>query len=65
MAMGERILLRLAKLKLKQVDLARLLDIAPSQVNRYVKGGRTPDGERLQALARVLKCKPSWLRNED
>lgn len=63
--MGERILKRLQKLKLSQAELARLLDVSPSQVQRYIKNGRTPEGERLLALARILKCKPSWLRNED
>lgn len=63
--MGKRIQERLAQLNLKQVELARLIGVAPSEVNRYVKGVRTPEGVRLHALARVLKVKPSWLRDED
>lgn len=63
--MGERILQRCRALKLRQVDLAALLHVSPTQINRYVKGRRRPDAERLQELARILKCKPSWLRNED
>jgi transcriptional regulator with XRE-family HTH domain len=65
MHVGHRIRKRREELKLKQAELARLIDVSPSQINRYEKGGRTPEGARLKALARVLKVKPSWLRNED
>lgn len=63
--MGERIRKRREEIGLSQAGLARLLDIAQTQVNRYERGERVPRGPRLQKIARILRCKASWLRDED
>jgi transcriptional regulator with XRE-family HTH domain len=62
---GHRIRSRREEMGLRQAQLARLLGLEQTQLSRYERTGRVPRDDRMKAIARILKCKVSWLRNED
>lgn len=49
---------------LKQNQVAKLLGVTPQAVGRWVRGEAFPEGERLEALAQLLKVAPAFLRSE-
>jgi transcriptional regulator with XRE-family HTH domain len=44
-----------------QANLARMLGIAISTLNKYERGHRTPDGRLLAKITETLHCDPAWL----
>lgn len=58
---GERISLALDALDIKQVDLARTLDVPPQQLNQVVSGER-PGKNLLDRIATALGVDVLWLR---
>lgn len=51
----------LQKRGMRQVDLARALDLPPSLINHYVKGNSMPNIETAVKLAQVLQVPVEWL----
>ena len=50
--------------RLKQNQVAKLLGVTPQAGGRWVRGEALPEGERLEALAQLLKVAPAFLRSE-
>ncbi len=46
---------------LTKVQLAALVDVAPSTVTKWCKGDQSPEAETFERLAVELKVKPEWL----
>jgi len=61
-SLAERVEDRMKALGLRQVDLARLCQIAPASVAQW-RNGRTKEiaGEKLLLAAAALQCSPKWL----
>jgi DNA-binding transcriptional regulator YiaG len=60
---GKRIRQRREELGLSQQQLARELRISRKLLNHYENNTRALSGPRLQAIARILKCEESRLRD--
>jgi transcriptional regulator with XRE-family HTH domain len=65
MSMAARITQARRKLGLKQVELARLLDIHPVNISQWEKGRTQPDRDRLPAVAKALETSVDWLMSGD
>lgn len=48
--------------KLRKIDLARAVDVAPATVTRWEQGGDTPTMENLHKIAAVLELGPDLER---
>ena len=61
-SLAERVEDRMKALALRQVDLARLCQVAPASVAQW-RNGRTKEisGETLLLAATALHCSPKWL----
>lgn len=59
--MAKRFTTVLQKRGMRQVDLARALDLPPSLINHYVKGNSMPSIETAVKLAQVLEVPVEWL----
>lgn len=58
---NKRILERRKNLNLTQTFIARAIGVSKASVSLWEKGDTSPKGEHLYALAKVLKCEPSWI----
>ena len=61
-SLAERVEQRMAQLSLRQVDVARLSQVAPASVAQW-RNGRTKaiTGNTLLLAAAALQCSPKWL----
>lgn len=61
-SLAERVDSRMQAVGLRQVDLARLCQVAPASVAQW-RNGRTKEitGETLLLAAAALQCSPKWL----
>lgn len=58
---NQRILERRKILGLTQPEIARAVGVSKVSVSQWEKGDTFPKGENLYALAKALKCEPSWI----
>lgn len=58
---NQRILERRKNLGLTQVQIASAIGVSKVSVSQWEKGDTFPKGENLYALAKALKCEPSWI----
>jgi len=61
MEISDRIKQRMAELGIKGVDITRVTGVSSGGVSQWVNGVTKPNGEKLLALSRVLRCNPEWL----
>lgn len=61
-SLAERVENRMKALSLRQVDVARMCQVAPASVAQW-RNGRTKEisGETLLLAAAALQCSPKWL----
>lgn len=55
------VLTRAGELGLSQADLARKLEMAPTQLSRLLRGGSSPTLAMIERFARALSVSPSSL----
>ena len=58
---GERIRARRKELKLTQKSLAKALKLSDVSISQWERDDSEPTGKNLFALAKVLKCSPTWI----
>jgi SOS-response transcriptional repressor LexA len=58
---NQRIQNRRKELKLTQLEVASAVGVSKASVSLWEKGDTFPKGENLYALAKILKCEPTWL----
>lgn len=56
---------RLYFLGLKQMDLAKQMNVSPPLINNWYLGYCKPDRDNMDRLARALECDPVWLQYGD
>ena len=61
MEISDRIQQRMSALGLKGVDITRETGVSSGGVSQWVNGLTKPNGEKLIALSKALKCEPDWL----
>lgn len=61
---GHRIRVRRAELEMTQGDLAQAIGVSQGQMSNLESGNRGMDLETLEAIAKVLKCRPVHLLQE-
>lgn len=59
--LGHRVLTRRKELKLTQRETAKLVGVAHVTISQWERDETQPTGTRLFALAKALKCSPTWL----
>ena len=58
---GKRLKMLRQKAQMRQEDLARLLDVAPSTIAMYESDQRKPDTEKLDKIATLFDCSADYL----
>lgn len=61
MDISDRIKERMRALGLKGVDITKATGVSSGGVSQWVNGVTKPNGEKLIALCKVLRCQPDWL----
>ncbi len=61
MTPGERIKLRRKELKHTQRNLASAVKVSHVTISQWESSDTTPGGRNLFALAKALKCSPTWI----
>ncbi|MEK9629868.1 MAG: helix-turn-helix domain-containing protein [Nitrospinota bacterium] len=59
--LNKRIIFARKSGKLKQNELAKILNVSLPTMNHYESGKRTPNSELLAQIAKTLECDPGWL----
>ena len=52
---------KMTALSLKAVQISKLTGASKGSVSQWVNGNAKPNGEKLIALSKALKCEPDWL----
>lgn len=61
LSIGERIRARRKELKFTQKSLAKSLQLSDVSVSQWERDDSQPTGKNLFALAKALKCSPTWI----
>lgn len=61
LSIGERIRARRKDLKQTQKSLAKTLQLSDVSVSQWERDDSEPTGKNLFALAKALKCSPTWI----
>lgn len=59
---GERLSFAIKKRGVKQVDLAKKINIAPASLSQFNSGARKPSDRTIADICRVLNINEQWLR---
>jgi transcriptional regulator with XRE-family HTH domain len=61
LSLADRMVLARKNAHITQHNLAKMLGVAVSTLNKYEKGHRTPDAKLLAQIAETVRCDPGWL----